>query len=44
MITNFDAAKRLLSLGDSQIQNQYKDFSRKNDLFFIDHELIPLLV
>ena len=44
MITNYEAAKRILSLGDNQIQRDYKDFRNKVDLFFIDHEFIPLLI
>ena len=44
MLNNFDAASRLLNLGDSKISNDYKQFRQKLDLFFIDHDFVPMLV
>ena len=44
MLNNFDAASRLLNLGDSRISNDYKQFRQKLDLFFIDHDFVPMLV
>jgi len=44
MINNFDAANRLMNLSDIKIANHYKSFRDKQDLFFIDYDLIPLLV
>ena len=44
MINNFDAAQKLLNHGEKPLDAQYKTFRQKVDLFFIDHEMIPLLV
>jgi hypothetical protein len=44
MINNFDAAARLLNLGDSKVAQDYKQFRQKLDLFFIDHDFVPMLV
>lgn len=44
MINNFDAAARLLNLGDSKVGHDYKNFRQKLDLFFIDHDFVPMLV
>ena len=44
MITNFEAARRLLNIGDPYAQKDYKNLKSLNDLFFIDHEFVPLLV
>lgn len=44
MINNFDAAHRLLNHGAKSLNLNYPLFRHKVDLFFIDYELIPLLV
>lgn len=44
MINNFDAAFRLLNLGKPEVEAKCKRFRDKLDLFFIDHEFVPLLV
>lgn len=44
MINNFDAAHRLLNHGSKNLNINYPTFRQKLDLFFIDHELIPLLI
>ena len=44
MINNFDAAKKLLNHGNTDLNIAYREFKSKLDLFFIDHDLIPLLV
>jgi hypothetical protein len=44
MINNFEAANKILNFGDENVLNQYNTFRKKLDLFFIDHEFIPLLV
>lgn len=44
MITNFDAAHRLLNHGQKNLNLLYPTFAKKMDLFFIDYDLIPLLV
>ena len=44
MINNFDAARRLLNLGDSYALKDQKSLNSLNDLFFIDHEFVPLLI
>ncbi len=44
MITNFDAAHRLLDHGKKNLNNLYPEFRQKMDLFFIDYDLIPLLI
>jgi len=44
MISNFEAARRLLNIGDPYAQKDYKNLKSLNDLFFIDHEFVPLLV
>jgi len=44
MINNFDAAHRLLNDGAVPLEMKYPRFRDKLDLFFIDHEWVPLLV
>jgi len=44
MISNFDAAHRLLDHGKRNLNLSYPEFRQKLDLFFIDYELVPLLV
>ena len=42
MINNYDAAHRLLNF--NEFKQKYNTFRSKLDLFFIDHEFVPLLV
>ena len=44
MLNNFDAASKLLNLGDVRNTTKYPTYRAKMDLFFIDHEFVPLLV
>lgn len=44
MINNFDAAHRLLNHGQKSLDVRYPTFREKLDLFFIDFDLVPLLV
>ena len=44
MINNFDAAHRLLDHGKTSLNIRYPTFRQKMDLFFIDYDMIPLLV
>ena len=44
MINNFDAAGRLLNLGQQMWRNKYKSYRDKIDLFFIDYDFVPTLV
>lgn len=44
MINNFDAAHRMLDHGKTNLNIRYPSFRQKMDLFFIDYDLIPLLV
>lgn len=44
MINNFDAATKLLDCGNPSFDQKYFSFRQKLDLFFIDHEFVPLLV
>ena len=44
MISNFDAAHRLLDHGKNSLDIKYPYFRQKMDLYFLDYELIPLLV
>ena len=44
MINNFDAAFRLLNTGKQEFHQKYPLYRNKLDLFFIDHEFVPLLV
>jgi hypothetical protein len=44
MINNFDAAHRMLNHGAKNLNENYPTFNKKMDLFFIDYDLIPLLV
>ena len=44
MINNFDAAAKLLDCGNPTFDSKYSTFRQKLDLFFIDHEFVPLLV
>jgi hypothetical protein len=42
MINNFEAAHRLLNMGQGNLSK--RAFRDKLDLFFVDHEWVPLLV
>ena len=44
MINNYDAASKLLDCGNPMFDKNYPTFRNKLDLFFIDHEFVPLLV
>lgn len=44
MLNNFDAASKLLNLHDYKVTSKYKTYRSKLDMFFIDHEFVPLLV
>lgn len=44
MISNFDAAHRLLDHGKKNLNINYPTFQSKMDLFFIDYDFIPLLM
>lgn len=44
MISNFDAAQRLLDHGKKSLNINYPLFRQKIDLFFIDYEFIPLII
>ena len=44
MINNFEAAHRLLNCGAVSLSKKHPTFRDKLDLFFVDHEWIPLLV
>jgi replication factor C subunit 1 len=44
MINNFDAAAKLLDCGNPSFDQKYTTFRQKLDLFFIDHEFVPLLI
>lgn len=44
MINNFEAAFRLLNNGAVPLEKKYPKFQQKLDLFFIDHDWVPLLV
>lgn len=44
MISNFDAAHRLLDHGRKNLNASYPQFRQKMDLFFIDYDMIPLLI
>lgn len=44
MINNFEAGHRLLNAGNGNLNIKYPSFRDKLDLFFVDHEWIPLLV
>jgi hypothetical protein len=44
MINNFDAAHKLLNCGEISLDTKYPFFRQKLDLFFIDHEFVPLLI
>ena len=44
MITNFDAAHKLLNCGEVPLEKKFPSFRSKLDLFFIDYDFIPLLV
>ena len=44
MINNYDAAFRLLNIRSTDNMRNYPTFKSKQDLFFIDHEFVPLLV
>ena len=44
MINSHDAANKLLDCGNPSFQKLYPTFRNKLDLFFIDHEFVPLLV
>jgi len=44
MIGNFDAAHKLLNCGETSLETRFPTFRSKLDLFFIDYDMIPLLV
>lgn len=44
MLNNFDAAARLLNLGDQKVASEYRQYRQKLDLFFIDHDFVPMLI
>ena len=44
MINNFEAAHRLLNHGCNNLDTKYPTFRDKVDLFFVDHEWVPLLM
>ncbi len=44
MISNFDAAQRLLDHGKKSLNINYPEFRQKMDLFFIDYDFIPMLM
>ena len=44
MINEYDAASKLLNLGDSKVASHYKTYRQKVDLFFIDFDFVPMLV
>jgi replication factor C subunit 1 len=44
MISNFDAAHRLLDHGKKSLNINYPEFRNKMDLFFIDYDFIPMLI
>jgi hypothetical protein len=44
MINNFEAAQKLLNHGAVSLNIKHPSFRDKLDLFFIDHEFVPLLV
>lgn len=44
MINGFEAAHRLLNHGVSPLDARYPAFRDKLDLFFVDHDWVPLLV
>ena len=44
MINNYDAAKKLLNHGGNNLNKLYPTFRQKLDLFFIDHDFVPMLV
>ena len=41
MISNFDAAHRMLDHGKKNLNVNYPEFRQKMDLFFIDYDMIP---
>ncbi len=43
MISNFDAAHRMLDHGRKSLNINYPEFRHKMDLFFIDYDFIPML-
>ena len=44
MMNNFDAAHKLLNIGQPMVREMYPTYRSKLDLFFIDHDFVPLLV
>lgn len=44
MINNFEAASQLLNHGAIPLSIKNPTFRDKLDLFFVDHEFIPLLI
>ena len=44
MISNFDAAHRMLDHGSKSLHLKYPEFRHKMDLFFIDYDFIPMLM
>ena len=44
MLNNFEAASRLLNHGANPLDAKNPTFRDKLDLFFVDHDFIPLLI
>jgi hypothetical protein len=44
MLNNFDVASVFLNMGDKKVEARYPNFRNRLDLFFIDHEMVPLLI
>ena len=44
MINNFDAAHKLLNCGERPLDDRFPTLRQKLDLFFIDYDMIPLLI
>ena len=44
MMNNFDAAHKLLNIGQPLVSEMYPTYRHKQDLFFIDHDFVPMLV
>ena len=44
MMTNYDAAWKLLNSGEGGLNTKYPSFNDKLDLFFIDYDWVPMLI
>jgi len=44
MINTFEAAYRLLNHGETSLETKQPSFRDKLDLFFVDYELVPMIV